>query len=75
MACTPISHAGPDAAALFENEERGRLFHATPSSDACQHDFKGWRAFSDGNGGEQVCTKCGMGAMHYSLMMSDCRAS
>jgi hypothetical protein len=38
-----------------------------PSSDACKHDFQGWREFDDGNGGEQVCTKCGMGAMTYSL--------
>lgn len=33
----------------------------------CEHDFQGWREFSDGNGGEQVCTKCGMGAMAHSL--------
>lgn len=33
-----------------------------------EHDFKGWREFADGgNGGEQVCTKCGMGAMQWSL--------
>jgi hypothetical protein len=32
-----------------------------------EHDFKGWRDFADGNGGEQVCTKCGMGAMQWSL--------
>lgn len=31
------------------------------------HDFKGWREFPDGNGGETVCTKCGMGAMAWSL--------
>ena len=44
------------------------LIHVSPKPDACEHDFKGWRAFADGNGGETVCTKCGMGAMHYSLM-------
>jgi hypothetical protein len=33
----------------------------------CEHDFKGWREFEDGRGGEQVCTKCGMGAMEHSL--------
>lgn len=38
--------------------------HATPK---CDHDFKGWREFADGNGGEQVCSKCGMGAMAWSL--------
>ena len=45
----------------------GFLFHASPKPDACDHDFQGWHEFEDGNGGEQVCTKCGMGAMAYSL--------
>lgn len=45
----------------------GVFLHRTPKPDACDHDFKGFRAFSDGNGGEQVCSKCGMGAMAYSL--------
>jgi hypothetical protein len=39
--------------------------------DECDHDFQGWRDHKDeqgrANGGEQVCTKCGMGAMTYSL--------
>jgi len=43
--------------------------------DACKHDFTGWRDLCDDEGrvagGEQVCSKCGMGAMHYSLMMGD----
>jgi hypothetical protein len=47
----------------------GLFFHSTPSPDACDHDFQGWRDFEDGTGGEQVCAKCGMGAMHYSLMV------
>ena len=33
----------------------------------CEHDFKGWREFDDGCGGETVCTKCGMGAMAWTL--------
>lgn len=41
--------------------------HVAPRADACEHDFQGWRPFADGNGGEQVCTKCGIGAMAYSL--------
>lgn len=49
------------------SEEKRIFLHITPKPDACDHDFKGWRPFSDGNGGEQVCTKCGMGAMAYSL--------
>ena len=36
-------------------------------SEPCDHDFRGYRAFEDGRGGEQVCTKCGMGAMEHSL--------
>lgn len=40
------------------------FIHITPK---CEHDFKGWRTFDDGRGGEQVCTKCGMGAMAHSL--------
>jgi hypothetical protein len=47
------------------------FFHATPKPDACTHDFKGWREFADGNGGEAVCTKCGIGAMSYSMRCWD----
>lgn len=35
----------------------------------CEHDFQGWREFEDGRGGEQFCSKCGMGAMQWSLRM------
>ena len=52
-----------------ETPKPGCFFHVTPKPDACDHDFKGWREFEDGLGGEQVCTKCGMGAMTYSLRM------
>ena len=38
--------------------------HITPK---CDHKFSGWREFDDGNGGEQVCAKCGIGAMADSL--------
>lgn len=31
------------------------------------HDFHGWREFADGRGGETVCSKCGVGAMSWSL--------
>lgn len=33
----------------------------------CQHEFGGWRIFEDGRGGEQVCSRCGMGAMSHTL--------
>lgn len=50
---------------LAEQKAATEIFvHSTPQ---CDHDFGGWRAFSDGNGGEQVCRKCGMGAMEWSL--------
>lgn len=41
--------------------------HVMPKADACDHDFKGWQADADGLGGQQVCAKCGMGAMAYTL--------
>jgi hypothetical protein len=47
------------------------FFHAMPKPDACKHDFQGWREFEDGRGGEQVCTKCGIGAMTYSMRCWD----
>ena len=43
------------------------FFHATPDPKACKHEFKGWRELPDGNGGEAVCSKCGIGAMAYTL--------
>lgn len=33
----------------------------------CEHAFQGWRTFEDGNGGEQVCNKCGLGALAWTL--------
>jgi len=40
------------------------FIHVTPK---CEHEFSGWRDFDDGRGGEQVCKKCGIGAMAASL--------
>ncbi len=49
--------------------------HTTPRADICkdggEHDFKGWRDFKDGTGGEQICTKCGIGAIAYTLAIGD----
>lgn len=45
------------------------FIHAKPKAPECDHDFRGWREFEDGNGGEQVCTKCGMGAMAHTLSL------
>jgi hypothetical protein len=41
--------------------------HIMPRVDSCEHDFQGWREFDGGHGGEQVCSKCGMGAMDHTL--------
>lgn len=35
----------------------------------CDHDWGGWREFDDGGGGEQVCKKCGLGAMAHTLSL------
>ena len=51
----------------WANEREDVFVHIMPRASACEHDFQGWREFQDGRGGEQVCTKCGMGAMAYSL--------
>ena len=53
-------------------DEKPKIFvHTTPKAEVCKddkdHDFQGWRDFPDGNGGEQVCAKCGLGAMAWSL--------
>lgn len=45
--------------------------HFLPSASVCDHDFGGWRDHKNEAGqvigGEQVCKKCGMGAMEYTL--------
>ena len=41
------------------------FFHCAPKTNACDHDWGAWRDFP--TGGEQVCTKCGMGAVYHSL--------
>ena len=49
----------------------GTFVHTTTDIEFCKdggdHNFAGWRGFPDGNGGEQVCTKCGVGAMAWTL--------
>ena len=47
---------------VSEDREKVVFAHATPK---CDHVFAGWREFE--SGGEQVCTKCGIGAMSASL--------
>lgn len=62
------------------NAEGWNIFHNPHDDDdcycdcaaggPCEHDFQGWREFEDGRGGEQVCTRCGTGAMRHSLATS-----
>lgn len=47
------------------------FIHVAAKPDACDHDFQGWQDFEDGTGGEQVCTKCGIGAMAYTLWVCE----
>ena len=35
----------------------------------CDHNFQGWREHADGLGGEQFCSKCGLGAMAHTIML------
>lgn len=56
------------------SDDQGALARRSPitlclcgTNNNCDHDFKGWREFDDGRGGETVCTKCGVGAMAWSL--------
>lgn len=41
----------------------------------CEHDFRGWRDITDGDGnvcgGETFCQRCGMGSMSHSLHCCD----
>ena len=53
----------------------GMFLHISPKPDACKHDFQGWIELKDEEGrvagGTNVCTKCGMDAMSYSLRCGD----
>lgn len=55
-----VETLGPE----FEGNLRKLFLHATPK---CEHTFGGWRNFDDNRGGEQFCSKCGMGAMSYDM--------
>jgi len=46
---------------------RGGCYCACASGGPCEHEFAGWRQSDDGLSGEQVCRKCGMGAMTHML--------
>ncbi len=56
----------PDASVTFHSCDFGGCYCACPDGP-CEHEFGGWREFEDGSGGEQVCAKCGIGAMAHSM--------
>jgi hypothetical protein len=45
----------------------GRGCYCACPDGPCEHEFKGWVDFEDGNGGERVCERCGLGAMTHSI--------
>ena len=54
------------------NPETTKPFvHVMRSLVGCEHDFKGWRNFEDGTGGERVCSNCGLGAQEWSMHQGD----
>ena len=54
---------------VTSGEREADLFVHVSPKDPCEHDFQGWREFDDGLGGERVCSKCGLGAMAYTLSL------
>lgn len=55
---------------MSDSDKPDFFVHIMPKAPVCEHDFQGWREFEDGNGGERVCTKCGMGALAHTLDLS-----
>lgn len=59
---------GDPSAPVMSNFNPDACYCTCGSVDhVCEHNFKGWREFEDGCGGEAICTRCGMGAMSHSL--------
>ena len=58
---------GWDKAHIAHSFNFDACYCACASGGPCEHDFKGWREFADGYGGETVCTRCGMGSMAHTL--------
>lgn len=52
----PVSNFDPNA-----------CYCACSTGGPCEHNWSGWREFEDGCGGEQVCSRCGCGAMSHSM--------
>lgn len=61
---------GGDPAEARSNFNPNDCYCACPEGP-CEHDFQGWRDIENERGevcgGEQVCKRCGMGAMSHSL--------
>ena len=54
--------------------DKVEFYHKLERPEVCcddgDHNFSGWREFPDMNGGEQFCSKCGLGAVSYSMRIS-----
>lgn len=62
MSEKPTSELGIEFEANFQ-----KLFFHHAHKNECDHAWGGWREFDDGRGGEQFCSKCGLGAMSHSM--------
>lgn len=64
-----LTDCGADGCPARERDRQraGFFAHFTPQPPACAHTFTGWRPFADGNGGEAVCSKCGLGAFAHTM--------
>ncbi len=58
---------GWDASKVHHSFDFNACYCDCESGGPCEHDFQGWREFENGRGGEQVCKRCGMGAMSHSM--------
>ncbi len=59
---------GWDRDKIHSSYDPDACYCACGSDGPCEHDWGGWREFPDGNGGEQFCSRCGMGAMSHGMM-------
>lgn len=58
---------GWDLSKVFTSFDPDACYCDCNGGGPCEHNWGGWQEFDDGKGGEQVCQRCGMGAMSHSL--------
>lgn len=64
-----VEKNGWDPSKIHHNFDFNACYCACVSGGPCEHDFQGWREFE--GGGEQVCKRCGMGAMSHTLRTAE----